>query len=47
MILANTLRRPLCAMPIMTSFTPLEAPVVMIASRPAIMDSPPSKENLF
>ena len=47
MMLANTFNLPRCAMPIIASFTPESAATLMMASKPAIVLSPPSNPKRF
>ena len=46
-MLASTLRRPRCAMPMQTSSRPSSAARDSIASSSAMTDSPPSSEKRF
>ena len=46
-MLANTFKRPRCAIPNTTSFTLREAAVCMMASKAGIVVSPPSREKRF
>ena len=46
-MLASTLRRPRCAMPMATSWMPVRAESARMWSSSGISDSPPSREKRF